>query len=218
MKQSPLSVLTMLLSLVGGCQGNQSPAGKRPPVDAPVASAVRGSAGGRQKSCILLQDRTGETGVQFTYRNDDEHSDYSILESLGGGVAIFDYDGDGRRDVMIPGGGQFGERQVSGRDSALFRNTTNWTFVDVSVNSGVNRSRFYSHGAAAADYNEDGFDDVLVTGYGGLTLYRNQGWNLSRSSGMRSGRPVVEQQCRVGRFHERRNSGLVCGTLCRLVI
>ena len=81
---------------------------------------------------IMFRDRTAESQIQFTYRNDDEHSDFSILESLGGGVAIFDFDQDGRKDLFLPGGGLFGDRQTSGLPSSLFRQIAEWRFVDVT--------------------------------------------------------------------------------------
>lgn len=124
---------------------------------------------------ILFRDRTRQSQVQFTYQNDEAHSDFSIVESLGGGVAILDVDSDGHSDLFFPGGGQFGDRRLSGLPSALYRQTGAWTFEDVSPLAGVAACPFYSHGVAAADFNEDGFDDILITGYGGLLLYQNQG-------------------------------------------
>ena len=55
-----------------------------------------------------FRDVTPESGVDFTYRNGAEADHYAILESLGGGVALIDYDGDGLLDVFLTGGGHFG--------------------------------------------------------------------------------------------------------------
>ena len=162
----------IVLLMIQGCQREAvSPAPKSvsnanpPPLAAPIAL----TAG------ILFRDRTGASGIDFTYRNDEAHSDFAILESLGGGVAVFDFDLDGRLDLFLPGGGTFGDRQTAGRPSALFRNMADWQFLDVTSPSGTGRSTHYSHGAAVADFNEDGFDDILLTGYGGLMLFQNQG-------------------------------------------
>jgi len=113
--------------------------------------------------------------VTFTYQNDEAHSEFSILESLGGGVGLLDFDQDGQLDVFLPGGGTFASAGPTGRPSALYQNRGNWAFDDVTVAAGCGPSRHYSHGAAVADYDEDGFPDVLITGYGGVTLFRNLG-------------------------------------------
>src|SRR4051794_34858675 len=55
----------------------------------------------------LFQDVTQAAGVDFTYRNGEEIDHYAILETLGGGVALLDYDGDGLLDVFLTGGGYF---------------------------------------------------------------------------------------------------------------
>lgn len=121
-------------------------------------------------------DVSDRTGIDFTYRNGEEEELFSIPESLGGGIALLDYDADGALDLFAPGGGQFeaGPR-VRGLPSALFRNAGGGTFSQVSRPAGVQLARHYTHGVAAADYDEDGFPDLLVTGYGGLLLLRNLG-------------------------------------------
>ena len=128
------------------------------------------------ETLAYFTDVTEQSGVSFTYRNGDEAGHFAILESLGGGVALFDYDNDGDLDLFLPGGGKFGpEQQILGLPPAVFRNEGEFQFTDVTNECGLNRAGYYSHGVAAADYNEDGFTDLLVTGYGGLLLYRNQG-------------------------------------------
>ena len=134
-----------------------------------------GLRSGRNSSRIAFEDRTQGSNVQFTYQNDEAHSDFAILESLGGGAALFDFDGDGRLDLFLTGGGRFGDRMTEGVPSALFRNMDEWRFTDVTSHAEIGPARYYSHGASAADYDEDGFDDMLVTGHGGLMLYRNAG-------------------------------------------
>src|SRR5262249_1455774 len=126
-----------------------------------------------------FRDVTAGSGLDFTYRNGEEADRYSILESLGGGVALLDYDGDGLLDVFVTGGGTVGgpdSKQVVGHPCKLFRNLGGWKFEDVTARVGLDvppGRRFYSHGCVAFDYDGDGWPDLLVTGYGGLALFRN---------------------------------------------
>jgi hypothetical protein len=122
-------------------------------------------------------DRTAGSGIDHTYRNGQEAGHLAILESLGGGVALIDYDRDGRLDVFVTGGGHFagdGNREIRGHPSRLYRNLGGWTFEDVTAAAGLEGPLFYTHGAAVADYDRDGWPDLLVTGYGRVALYHNE--------------------------------------------
>ncbi|HWB09095.1 MAG TPA: CRTAC1 family protein [Pirellulales bacterium] len=125
---------------------------------------------------LRLTDKTNESGVNFVYDNGRAAGFHTIIESLGGGIGLFDYDNDGRHDLFCPGGGKFDkEKNTSGLPSALFRNLGGWKFVDVTAASGAGQAPHLTHGCAAADYDGDGFTDVLVTGFGGVQLFHNQG-------------------------------------------
>ena len=128
------------------------------------------------RSLARFADVTRERGVDFVYRNGKEADTYSMLESLGGGVGLLDYDGDGQLDLVAPGGGEFvNGKEVRGLPSVLYRNQGPGEFQNVSRIATLAEARYYSHGVAIADGDNDGFQDVLVTGYGGLMLYQNQG-------------------------------------------
>src|SRR5437868_1975812 len=125
----------------------------------------------------LYRDMTPQSGIDFTYRNGQEANHFAILESLGGGVALLDYDGDGLLDIFVTGGGYFDgpdRHDIKGHGNRLYKNLGGWKFRDVTKEVGVDQPAFYTHGCAVADYNRDGWPDLLVTGWGRVVLYRNE--------------------------------------------
>jgi hypothetical protein len=160
-----LVVVTTVVVLFG--RPAPEPAVPAPPTAAETGPPIRGP---------LFTDVTASSGLDFTYRNGEEANHYSILESLGGGVALFDYDGDGLLDIFVTGGGYFDgpdRKEIQGYPNRLFKNLGGWRFRDVTREVGLDRPLFYSHGCAVADFDNDGWPDLLVTGYGRLALYRN---------------------------------------------
>ncbi len=125
-------------------------------------------------------DMTPSSGLHFSYRNGQEAEHCAILESLGGGVGLIDYDQDGLLDIVVTGGGYYDgpdKEQIKGHPNRLYRNLGNWKFQDVTAGVGLpvaGDGLFYSHGCAVGDYNQDGWPDLLVTGWGRLALYRNR--------------------------------------------
>jgi len=125
----------------------------------------------------LYRDITAQAGVDFTYRNGQEAGHYAILESLGGGVGLIDYDGDGLLDIFVTGGGYYdgpNKGEIKGYQNRLYKNLGNGRFRDVTKEVGLDQPLFYSHGCAVGDYNRDGWPDLLVTGWGRVVLYRNE--------------------------------------------
>src|SRR5579875_2968935 len=125
----------------------------------------------------LFREVTAESGINFAYRNGEEADHYAILESLGGGLAVLDFDGDGLLDLFIPGGGHYegpDKHQIKGNPCRLYRNLGNFRFEDVTAKVGLDKIDFYTHGAAVADYDNDGWPDLLVTGWHHLALFHNE--------------------------------------------
>jgi len=121
-----------------------------------------------------FRDMTADSNLAFTHRNGEEEDRYTILESVGGGVALIDFDGDGLLDLFIPGGGTFEGDKLKGLPCKLFKNLGGWKFEDVTAKSGLESIDFYSHGCAVADYDRDGRPDLLVTGFGKVALFHNE--------------------------------------------
>lgn len=170
----PLVLSVFLVLTLSGCSQDASTASKNSTQPSTNAATVTNSR--TPLSAFRLTDITSDTGIDFTYRNGEEAGHFAILESLGGGVAVLDFDLDGAEDVFVPAGGGFNAiPQPQGLPSALFRNLGSLRFTSVADPAGVAEPGHYSHGAAAADFDQDGFPDVLVTGYGGVQLWRNSG-------------------------------------------
>jgi len=99
-----------------------------------------------------------------------------ILEAKGGGVALFDADGDGSLDVYLLNGASFAflRGQQEAPAAALFRNNRDGTFTDVTADAGV-ANRRWGQGACTGDFDNDGDDDLYVTNFGPNRFYRNDG-------------------------------------------
>ncbi len=100
----------------------------------------------------------------------------NVPETMAGGVAVFDYNGDGRPDIFFANGAELQTlKKTSDKYSdRLFRNDGNGVFTDVTEQAGLNGHGF-DNGVAAGDYDNDGHPDLFVTGIRGSTLYHNNG-------------------------------------------
>ena len=108
------------------------------------------------------------------YSNGQEAGEHAIIESLGGGVGITDIDGDGWLDIVLPRGGSLRDRSVTGFGTGLLRNR-HGRFTNTSAQAGLMVPSRFNHGVAETDLDHDGFRDLLITGYGGVQLFRNLG-------------------------------------------
>jgi hypothetical protein len=115
------------------------------------------------------------SGIGWVHQNAMSSNRY-LPETMGPGVAFLDYDNDGWMDLfMVNSGAADFYQPPSPLKNALYRNNRDGTFTDVTEKAGVAGGREFGMGCAVADYDNDGFPDILVTAYGRCTLYRNNG-------------------------------------------
>ena len=125
-------------------------------------------------------DEGARGGVHFQFHNSPTASKY-LIETMGGGVAVIDYDADGWPDLFFVNGAALKDPQRDGDVpdksapeywNRLYHNNWDGTFTDVTAQSGLQGSG-YGMGVAVGDYDNDGFPDLLITNYGGAILYHN---------------------------------------------
>jgi enediyne biosynthesis protein E4 len=138
--------------------------------------------GPQAPSPVTFSDITAKTGISFKHAASKTSLKY-LVETMGGGVAAFDYDKSGRLDLFFTNGALVKEsmpRDASPDKSQpkywnrLYQQKADGTFIDVTERAGIKGSG-YSMGAAAADYDNDGNIDLFVTGFGANHLYHNNG-------------------------------------------
>ena len=134
---------------------------------------------------VRFTDVTAESGVTFTHASSPTKEKY-LIETMGGGVAMLDADGDGRLDLFFTNGAGLADPMPRGATpdksapaywNRLYLQQADGTFADATERAGLSgreRGR-YDMGIATGDYDNDGDTDLFVTGYGGTTLYRNDG-------------------------------------------
>ena len=145
------------------------------------------AVGGSLTESVHFRDGTGPAGLAFLHVSGSKEKTY-ILESMSGGVAVFDYDSDGWMDIYLVNGSTMEDLVRDRRRvrNALFRNNRDGTFRDVTEAAGVSGGK-WDMGAVAGDIDNDGDPDLFVTGFGANTLYRNNGDGTFRDVTSESG-------------------------------
>jgi enediyne biosynthesis protein E4 len=137
------------------------------------AVPLAGIAAAASDPGFRLADVTAQAGINFHHNSGAFGSKY-LPETLGPGCAFLDYDSDGWLDILLVNGtglaGHKGERSTL----SLYRNNRNGTFTDVTERAGL-AVEMYGMGVAVADYNNDGFPDILITAVGQNRLFQNTG-------------------------------------------
>ena len=125
-------------------------------------------------SLIRFTDTASDWGFQEANQYGNSVKNTYILETTGNGVAILDFDGDGRNDVFITNGTTLERKPGEGPGLLLYHNETSGRFREMGSAAGLNVSG-WAQAACAADFDNDGKTDVAVTYYGFNRLFRNVG-------------------------------------------
>ena len=126
-------------------------------------------------SAIQFDNVITASKITFTLKNSISPERYSI-ETMAGGVAVFDYNNDGLLDIFFTNGAEIPslEKSDPGYFNRLFRNNGDGTFTDVTEQAGL-KGTGYSMGVAAGDYDNDGFEDLYIAGVNRNQLFHNNG-------------------------------------------
>jgi enediyne biosynthesis protein E4 len=133
-------------------------------------------------SLPVFEDVTKKVGINFKHEASPTSQKY-LIESMGPGVALLDYDNDGRLDIFVVNGALITDPMAPGTSpdkkdprywNRLYHQKPDGTFEDATLKSGLAGSE-YAMGVAVGDYDNDGFEDLYVTGYPRNRLYHNNG-------------------------------------------
>lgn len=124
---------------------------------------------------VVFTNVTDSAGLAFTHYNGSAGNKL-LPETMGGGVCVIDYDGDGLQDILFvsscPWPGHKGPDQPAASCLTLYRNKGDGTFENVTAAAGLTIT-MYGMGACAGDIDNDGYPDLFITGIGGCKLFRN---------------------------------------------
>ncbi len=151
------------------------------------------SAAAFAEHAIQLRDVTAHTGITFQH-TDGSNGNYYIVESVSSGLALFDFDGDGDIDIYFLNGAPMrGTRATVPPRNALYRNDGDWKFTDVTEQAGVGDTG-HGLGVTAADYDNDGDQDLYLNNFGPNVLLRNNGngtfTDVTERAGVQNGHRV----------------------------
>jgi hypothetical protein len=136
-----------------------------------AAAAARREAGAAPTP-IRYTDITQAAGIHFRHNTGGFGSKY-LPETMGSGCAFIDYDNDGLPDILLINGKDFTGHKKKRTTMKLYHNNGNGTFTDVTAKAGLD-VEMYGMGVAVGDYDNDGWDDIYITGLGEARLFHNE--------------------------------------------
>ncbi|MGA2598007.1 MAG: CRTAC1 family protein [Bryobacteraceae bacterium] len=143
---------------------------------------LSGAAEVERQPLPVFSDMTAKSGISFLLRSSRTSQKY-LIETMPGGVAMLDYDGDGLEDLFFVNGAHLENPMPPGAKpdksnpaywNRLYHNNGDGTFTDVTEKAGL-RGHSYGMGVAVGDFDNDGYPDIYVTNYGRNILYHNNG-------------------------------------------
>jgi enediyne biosynthesis protein E4 len=127
------------------------------------------------QATAIFTDVTQQAGITWQHFS-GQSPDRFLIETMGGGVAFLDFDGDGLQDIFLVNGGETPHgKSVGPVRNTLYRNLGGGKFEDVATKAGVDHIGFYGMGVAVGDFDNDGFPDLYVTGFPESALFHNNG-------------------------------------------
>jgi enediyne biosynthesis protein E4 len=141
--------------------------------DVPLPSKPTLPVTARPTGPIEFTDVTAQAGIHFKHNSGAFGRKY-LPETMGSGACFLDYDDDGWQDILLVNSTDWPGHKTTKSYPALYHNNKDGTFTDVTRDAGL-EVEMYGMGCAVADFDNDGFDDVYITGVGGNRLFRNLG-------------------------------------------
>jgi len=184
---------------------------ERPLAQAPAAVAI---------PAARYTDVTRASGIRFVHRN-GAYGEKLLPETMGGGVAVIDVKNDGRANLLFVDSGNWPWKAAGPQQPTLvlYMNDGHGNFRDATAGSGLEAVNLYGMGVAVGDFDNDGYDDIVVTGLGAIRLLRNLGGSgrfadVTRQAGIVSA-PEDWNTCAA--FVDVDNDGLLDLFVCRYV-
>jgi hypothetical protein len=184
-----------ILTALAGCKHSSEPPPEQSPASRPAPTASQQSpqaaavGPARPTGPIRFVDVTEQAGIHFRHNSGAFGQKY-LPETMGSGVCVLDYDGDGWQDILFVNSMDWPGHHTHASYPALYHNEANGTFKDVTKEAGL-AVEMYGLGCAVGDYDNDGRDDVYITALDGNHLFHNEGRgkfvDVTRKAGVHDG-------------------------------